>query len=250
MLEESLVINYLCQPPCLFLGALLPAQGCRLLLPETALGTLRNLLGFSFASYHPKWKLSLTLICPSSCKLPFSHGSHYGPMGWLSLLCRSSQNSTQQTRCQSSRKQLDPCKAHRPCQDTVGLKLGSSKTQMVSKQLETPTDLSMGRMRGFQLSRALYSNPYVSKPHLRSVQTFQTILSKNTKNARGRAITLSSWKTASKSPVYLTVKLACVISTEHLVSWAHYVPEWDYFLSNKHFSTALRTSLGTSVPHR
>lgn len=56
---------------------------------------------------------------------------------------------------------------------------------------------------------------------LRSVQTFQTVLSKNTKNARGRAIMLSSWKPASKSPVYLTVKLTCVISAEHLVSWAH-----------------------------
>ena len=112
------------------------------------------LLGFSSESYHPKWNLSLTLIYPSSCKLSFPCASHYRPMGWLPQLCPRTQNSIQQMWCQSDRKQLDPSKAHHPCQDTVGLKLGSSKTQTVSKQLETPADLSMGRMRGFQHAKA------------------------------------------------------------------------------------------------
>lgn len=80
--------------------------------------------------------------------------SHYRPMGWLPLLCPRSQNNIQQTWCQRDRKQLDPSKARHPWQDTVGLKLGSSKTQMVSKQLENPADLSNGRMRGFQHEKA------------------------------------------------------------------------------------------------
>lgn len=47
-------------------------------------------------------------------------------------------------------------------------------------------------------------------------------------NSNG-AITLSRWKIVSKSPAYLTVKLAQLISTHHLVSWAHYVPELIFF---------------------
>lgn len=47
-------------------------------------------------------------------------------------------------------------------------------------------------------------------------------------NSNG-AITLSRRKIVSKSPAYLTVKPAQVISTHHLVSWAHYVPELIFF---------------------
>lgn len=109
------------------------------------------LLCFSAKSYHPKWDPRLTLICPRLCKLSFPRASHYPLMGpWLPQLCPRFQNSIQQTWCPRHMKQLHPSMARHPWQDTVQLRLESSKTQMVSKQLDTPADPSIGRIRGFQ----------------------------------------------------------------------------------------------------